>query len=89
MTPLISSSPAKPSRLTGTPTVKAKAISEDEPPHRRSTHSLFVCNHIVFSHLVAMTIKKVKRDMIDGGEGLYLDRLNAEPSMRKRCVLAY
>jgi hypothetical protein len=26
--------------------------------------------------------------MIDGGEGRYLDRLNAEPSVSKRCVLA-
>jgi hypothetical protein len=26
--------------------------------------------------------------MVDGGEGRYLDRLNAEPSVRARCVLA-
>jgi hypothetical protein len=39
MIPLIPSSPAKPSRPTGTPTVKAKAISENEPAHQRSTHS--------------------------------------------------
>jgi hypothetical protein len=30
--------PAKSSRLTGTPTVNAKTISENEPPHQRSTH---------------------------------------------------
>jgi hypothetical protein len=38
MIPLIPLSPAKSSRLTGTQAVNAKTISENEPPHQRSTH---------------------------------------------------
>jgi hypothetical protein len=31
---------------------------------------------------------KDQRDMIDRGEGRYLDRLNSLPSVSKRCMLA-
>jgi hypothetical protein len=39
MIPLVPLSPAKSSRLTGTQAVNAKTISENEPPHQRSTHN--------------------------------------------------
>jgi hypothetical protein len=39
MTPLILSSLAKFSRLTGTQKVPAKTTSENEPPHQRSPHN--------------------------------------------------
>jgi hypothetical protein len=39
MTPLILSSPARSSRLTGTPVANVKTISENEPPHQRSPHN--------------------------------------------------
>jgi hypothetical protein len=38
MVPLIPWSLAMSSRLTGTQAVNAKTISENEPPHQRSTH---------------------------------------------------
>jgi hypothetical protein len=38
MIPLIPLSLAKSSRLTGTQALNAKTISENEPPHQRSTH---------------------------------------------------
>jgi hypothetical protein len=39
MIPLIPSSPAKSTRLTGTPTLNTKTISENEPPDQRSTRN--------------------------------------------------
>jgi hypothetical protein len=39
MIPLILSSPAESSRLTGTQAVAAKTISENEPSHQRSSHN--------------------------------------------------
>jgi hypothetical protein len=42
MIPLIPLSPAKSSRLTGTQAVNAKTISENEPPHKRSTHKVAI-----------------------------------------------
>jgi hypothetical protein len=38
MIPLIPLSLAESLRLTGTQVVNAKTISENEPPHQRSTH---------------------------------------------------
>jgi hypothetical protein len=39
MIPLILSSQAKSSRLTGTQAVNVKTISDNKPPHQRSTHN--------------------------------------------------
>jgi hypothetical protein len=56
MIPLIPWSLAESSRLTGTQAVNAKTISENEPPHQRSTHKGAIWSMVEYSRYQRNTL---------------------------------